>query len=108
MNSIRETTVWTGTVQPNHTYLMDGNRAVAYIKQGSKKPFYFSKPWQMNLRGRTFKPVVPNPFKVKQSDDVIEVAGSNGAKYFVNTAEKTCTCPGFTFRGACKHTKDLK
>jgi uncharacterized Zn finger protein len=40
--------------------------------------------------------------------DVVEVAGSKpGVVYLVNTVTNTCTCPGYTFRGACKHTKEL-
>jgi len=33
--------------------------------------------------------------------------GSKGNSYFVNVEEKTCTCPGFTFRGNCKHVEAL-
>ena len=36
------------------------------------------------------------------------VQGSKGAEYIVTLGANTsCTCPGFTFRGACKHTKEL-
>lgn len=30
------------------------------------------------------------------------ISGSNGQKYQV-TGQHKCTCPGFTFRGSCKH-----
>lgn len=105
MNALQETTVWEGKSQPNHIYLMDGDRMIAFIKQGDKVPFYFKAPIQMSNRGRTFKPVVPSPFKMVKDANTVEVTGSKGQTYFVNTVEKTCTCPGFVFRGACKHVK---
>jgi uncharacterized Zn finger protein len=34
------------------------------------------------------------------------VQGSKGAEYLVTLgANASCTCPGFTFRGRCKHTE---
>ena len=36
------------------------------------------------------------------------VQGSKGAEYRVTLgANSSCTCPGFTFRGDCKHIKEL-
>jgi len=52
----------------------------------------------------------PNPFAeldAKKESVVVEVKGSKGNSYFVNVEEKTCTCPGFTFRGNCKHVEAL-
>ena len=42
------------------------------------------------------------------SDDVWEVAGSRGNTYVVRrrNGKMTCTCPGFQFRGMCKHVKE--
>lgn len=108
MKAVVEMTEWAGSVQPNHTYLIDSDRMVAFIKKGDTVPFYFKAPIQINVRGRTFKPVVPSPFKIVKASNTIEVAGSKGQTYFVNTVEKTCTCPGFQFRSTCKHTKEIK
>ena len=108
MNAVQETTFWEGETQFNHIYLMDGANAVAYIKNGTIEPYYFKSPIRIIPAGRSFKPVVPSPFEMVKDTDTIEVTGSKGQTYFVNTVEKTCTCPGFTFRGTCKHTKDLK
>ncbi len=38
---------------------------------------------------------------------IIEVQGSKGNVYYVDTIKMTCTCPGFTFRGDCKHVKQV-
>ena len=101
MEALRETT---GGLFPPHTYLLDGTTLVAYIKQGETTPFYFKSGIKgFDKRGRKFETVKPNPFKVKASNDTRQVQGSRGQIYTVNDSEGTCTCPGFTFRGACKH-----
>lgn len=102
MNAVLETTEWTGAYQPNHIYLMDGNCAQAYIPLGIGKPVYFKKPMTIDQRGRSFKPVSSALFNVS-SDSVKEVVGSTGKTYFVNAKTNTCSCPGFIFRGKCKH-----
>ncbi len=33
----------------------------------------------------------------------IEIGGSKGEVYYLNIDNKTCTCPGFTYTGNCKH-----
>lgn len=102
MEALRETT---GGEFPAHIYLLDGNNLVAYIKKNETQPFYFKNPIKgFDKRGRKFEAVKPSPFKqIKKASNEIKVQGSNGKEYTVNLDEKTCTCPGFTFRGSCKH-----
>jgi len=108
MEAVVETTVWSGDVQPNHKYLLDGAKVLAYIKQGSTTPFYFKTPLSIDKRGRKFAPLKTNPFKkVKEKSTIIKVSGSKGQIYSIDTEEKSCTCPGYTFRGACKHITEL-
>jgi hypothetical protein len=101
MEALRETT---GGQFPAHIYLLDGNKLVSYIKSGESDPFYFKNPIKgFDKRGRKFATVTPNPFKVKTQSNLITVKGSNGNEYTIDPDAKTCTCPGFTFRGSCKH-----
>jgi len=101
MEAVRETT---GGQFPPHIYLLDGNRLVSYIKSGESEPFYFKNPIKgFDRRGRKFESITPNPFKVKTSSNLITIKGSNGKEYTLDPDTNTCTCPGFTFRGACKH-----
>jgi hypothetical protein len=118
--AIKETTDWGNAKAPNHTYLLDGNNLIAYIKQGESSPFYFKNPIKgFDKRGRKFEELKTNPFKdwakllkahidVEQPPAYIKkVAGSKpSVTYEVNTDENTCTCPGFTFRGSCKHVAE--
>lgn len=106
MQAYKEITDW---ATPNHTYLLDGNNLIAYIKVNETVPFYFKNPIKgFDKRGRKFIELNDNPFEVKVSSSLREVKGSKGDSYFVNEAEGTCTCPGFTYRGKCKHVETNK
>jgi hypothetical protein len=101
MEAVRETT---GGLFPAHIYLLDGNNLVSYIKTGETEPFYFKNPIKgFDKRGRKFESVTPNPFKVKTQSNLIKVKGSKGNEYTIDIDAQTCNCPGFTFRGTCKH-----
>ena len=102
MEAVRETT---GGQFPAHIYLLDGNNLVSYIKRGETEPYYFKKPIKgFDKRGRKFETVTPNPFKqLKKESNEITIQGSNGKTYTIDRDAATCTCPGFTFRGQCKH-----
>ena len=103
MQAYKEITVWNC---PNHTYLLDGNKLVAYIKADEAEPFYFKNPIKgFSRSGRKFLELTDNPFEVKVASTLRKVEGSKGAVYWVNDDEHTCTCPGHTFRGKCKHTE---
>ena len=99
MEALRETT---GGLFPAHVYLLDGNNLVSYIKKGETAAFYFKNPikW-FDKRGRKFEVVNPNPFKQQKETNAKTVIGSSGQVYTVT--EDSCSCPGFTYRGRCKH-----
>ncbi len=100
MEALRETT---GGLFPAHTYLLDGTTLVAYIKKDDTVPFYFKNGIKgFDKRGRKFEAVKPNPFKESKSN-AITITGSKGQVYSVDPEAKTCTCPGYTYRGTCKH-----
>ena len=111
--AFREITVWEdGKTAINHRYLLAGDQMIAYIKYGTDTPVYFKTPIRIDRRGRKFKQLEVNPFadifivQPVESASVIEIEGSKGAKYLVDSVEKTCTCPGYTYRGTCKHVKE--
>ena len=107
MEAVREVTVWKESFQPNHDYLLDGDRIVAYRPWGGAEIRVLSGKIKIDRRGRKFVKLDQNPFtgigKSEEEPVVITVKGSKGNEYKVNTAEQTCTCQGFTFRGTCKH-----
>jgi len=109
MEAVREVTVWNDSNNANHTYLFDGMKMIAYIKVGDTTPFYFKNPITIDKRGRKFVTAKPNPFKaIKEKSTIIKVSGSKGNTYSIDTEEKTCNCPGFLYRGACKHLTELE
>jgi hypothetical protein len=103
IQAVREITKWDVVGNINHTYLIEGDKMLAYIKVGTAQPQYFSKPITFDRRYRKFETVTPNPFGEVKNDDVVEVTGSGGKVYYVDLHKSTCTCSGFRFRGKCKH-----
>jgi hypothetical protein len=55
MQCLRETT---GGEFPPHIYILDSTTLVAYVKQGTDKPYWFKQPIKgFDKRGRTFQAV---------------------------------------------------
>jgi len=101
MEALRETTDWP---YANHTYLLNGTTLIAYIKAGTTEPFYFKSGIKhFDKRGRQFVKTDAGLFEAPASSSLIEVQGSKGAVYYVDPEARSCTCPGYTFRGKCKH-----
>lgn len=110
MDAVKEITIWADGTTANHTYLLDGDNLVAYIRKDTTQPFYFKAPIKgFSRSGRKFEKLAVNPFKavaLPVESYIIKVQGSKGETYSVNTEEHTCSCPGFTYRGDCKHVRE--
>lgn len=120
---MQEVTEWSGfSRQPNHVYLMSGDKAYAYVKWGKGKPFYFRSFQRIDRRGRKFIEVKHNRWKFDLSITVDQeqpitplgrtwtVAGSKGNQYTVTLSQGSwsCTCPGHGFRNRCRHVDELR
>jgi len=57
---------------------------------------------QFSKARRKFKKIGERPEVLNK--DVIIVKGSNGNTYTIEDGK--CSCPGFTYRGNCKHVKE--
>jgi len=57
---------------------------------------------QFSKARRKFKKIGERPEEF--ASDVIIVKGSKGNTYTIEDGK--CSCPGFTFRGNCKHVKE--
>jgi len=118
-----EVTEWKGIEyrKPNHVYLMDGDKVYGYSPWGTEPPRYMKNFLRIDKRGRKFVETKQTRWKFdlsiqpKESTKELElqgqvwtVAGSKGNKYFVNLSvgQWSCTCPGFGFRGKCRHVTE--
>jgi hypothetical protein len=107
LEALKEVTEWKVDFrQPNHTYLIKGDKVLAYRPWHTGEPVW-GTPMRFDRRYRKFEPadltlfgVVP-ALVVNSSTKVVK--GSKGNEYILNLDEKTCTCSGFKFRGKCRH-----
>lgn len=110
MRIMQETTKWEGAT-PNHVYVMNDamTRMIAYVPEGSTVVKKFSQPIPFDTRGRTFVELEGVP-DAQPEPSVIEVKGSKGEKYRLSEEDGVwqCSCPGFKFRGTCKHLSMIK
>ena len=120
---MREVTEWSVPYrQPNHVYLMSGDRVLAMSAWGEEAPRYFQNPSRIDRRGRRFVEVKNNPWKfdlqISVESDVEQkpkgqtwiVVGSKGDQYTVSLSggRWSCTCAGHGFRGRCRHVDELR
>jgi hypothetical protein len=106
--------------QPNHVYLMSGDRVIAMSRWGKGQPEYFRSQSRINRRGRKFIEIKKNRWNFDMKARVINdekpqgetwtVKGSRGDEYTVSllNGRWACTCLGATFRGTCKHIEQQK
>jgi hypothetical protein len=127
MKYFQETTEWSDNNVKNGLYYLDDSKTYMVAYQAPRQTEYkrFKSPIRIDKRGRTFKVVAPGEpdsmYIVKSADialqtpskpqnHAIPVTGSNGATYYVTKNMNTyvCTCPGFSFRGKCRHIDSIK
>jgi len=98
MQILQEVTDWGKYNTPNHIYhVLDNGKMVAYDNGSGLQTF--SRPLMFEKTRRKFVVLADVP---EIDPTAVQVQGSNGAVYTVKDGK--CTCPGFTFRGKCKHT----
>lgn len=114
MRIMLETTEWVGNF-PNHVYVFNDSMShmIAYVPAGSKQLQRFKKPIAFDRRGRTFVELEDEePVKEAPKPDQWEFVGSKGDVYLVTREpggglDYRCTCPGFTYRGSCRHSAEM-
>lgn len=120
---LREVTEWAVEYrQPNHVYLMSGDRVLAYVPWGQGQPVYFQGAQRMDRRRRKFVEERKNPWgfdlSLEVQDEPAEsppqgqtwkVPGSKGNVYTVSlhNGQWACTCPGHGFRRKCRHVDEI-
>jgi len=85
---VQEQTQWRESVANNLYLITDSwDHVIAYVPQGEIKATRFKQPMRWDHRGRQFKVL------------------KNGQIYRLTQYEGKwqCSCPGFQYRGKCRH-----
>jgi len=101
---LRETTgVVDGFHYQPHLYYVNEKDKLVWFQVGdySRGLDKYSKPKRFDMRRRKFEEIGTVP--ELHDHDVVQVSGSKGKVYTVNKSKNTCSCPGYKFRGECKH-----
>lgn len=109
---LQEVSTWNGDYNCNHTYLLNGDKIIAYIKEGDNQVNIINSKMRIDKRYRKFikvknsalsklipkeKPTNIRVFNV-QSKEKVYIVELNTTK-----SRYSCNCTGFTYRGKCKH-----
>ena len=107
MKVLREVTEWATDIQPNHVYLVEGDKIAAYQPFGKGAVVHFTHRARLDRARRKFVEETLDAalwgVSVEKPAHIVTVAGSKGSTYEVNLQEGSCTCSGYQFRGRCKH-----
>jgi len=100
MQVLQEITKWEEST-PNHKYWVNNaGKLVAF--ENSFGYTKFNRPLRFDKARRKF--TILETIEEALPKNARKVEGSNGKIYTVT--EDKCSCPGFRFRGTCKHMKD--
>lgn len=106
MRVMLETTQWADAT-PNHVYVFTDSlkQAIAYVPAGTRTVKRFSRPMDIDRRGRTFVELTDD-----QPPQAQTVQGSRGETYYLTESDQgwSCSCPGYQYRGTCKHSQELE
>ena len=104
---LQEVTDWGKFKVNNGIYHINGaGSLVAYqVNVDAKLQVLKSPSKQFSKSRRKFKKIGAYP-EVHNDPKVLIVKGSKGNEYQIDTDKGTCTCPGYTYRGNCKHVKE--
>lgn len=114
MKVLKEVTdTWTTDFMPNHTYLLKGEKILAYRPWHDDAVQHLSGKMRLDRARRKFKelPFVAAEWGLEEQSapsNIVVIEGSNGNTYEVDVEAGTCTCPGHQFRGKCKHIEMAK
>ena len=124
ISAYKEVTEWNNPEfrVPQNVYLFDGkSNALAYAKESNGEIFIFKKPLPMDTRRRKFIKVKHKELDAYGATVVIEepdltntphwsVKSDSGKTYTVTleSGKYQCNCIGYAYRGACKHSKQIK
>lgn len=92
---LQETTDWGNQPVANGIYHVNG---AGQLVQHNDKVF-MNPIKQFSKARRTFKKIGERPEAISNRAKI--VIGSKGQEYIIE--DDKCTCPGFKFRGECKH-----
>ena len=103
---LQEVTDWGKYKVNNGIYHVNSaGKLVAYQpNKKSEVDVVFVPRTEFSTSSRMF--IIIGEGEVELESHIIKVTGSKGNVYLVDTEKKTCTCPGFTYRGHCKHVKE--
>jgi len=112
MKFLQEVTEWRNET-PNHIYLVvdSKDKMHGYVKSGSDTLELFKAPLPFDVRRRKFREVSNTYGYVEPalvaSADRWEVRSESGNVYTIEKHDDrlSCSCPGFKFRGKCRHVE---
>ena len=102
---LKEVTDWGDqNVHNGYYHINSQTQLVAYQPVGGELKVFNTPMKNFSKSRRKFVKV--GDYQEKDSLGGVAVKGSNGNTYYI--ADNKCSCPGFKFRGNCKHIKEME